>query len=588
MASTDSDRRALSVALQVLLLLLASLNAPVRAGDAGDWRTRLDGLARKLGDPSWEVREKATKELRAFGDLALTVVFPLLSDEDPEVRVRASRVVSAYRESPLLLREAFRAGPAGARWAFEAVRRGHHPNDTALGTALEKVIQAAGAYGSQDCIPYLVTCLAEERDYAGEALALLGFPKACLEALQHAYDTRSAPQFLPAIGGLGSKEAKRFLLRKASRGSEEEKKWASEGLQRFRLAGRARLLAFALLDGGRLARRQARFLLLSAPQDLRIRVADLVLRKGADRDQRKIFDLVDGPLSSGYVPPALFGFRRAPRLLDGLLSALAGDSDPGMRFRSVMLLVEYPEDPRARAVLASAMTDPLFGETARFRLETIGGFAPIALAEHLTTPGNPVPEDWDLLIDRVPGKGKVYALSRILREGPASCMPGAAESLVMVGSPRAVEALLAGSARRSCFRECVAGLGRLGETAGLEILGRFVDDPSPPADLVEGLGRTGDERAGRILLSFLGRPHLAGPALRGLGRLKEARFLPILLRALLHDRHWGEAMDGIVLMDSAEALPFLKRYMAAARSGGYFDRAERASWVATILEGNPR
>ena len=194
------------------------------------------------------------------------------------------------------------------------------------------------------------------------------------------------------------------------------------------------------------------------------------------------------------------------------------------------------------------------------------------------------PEGWESFLDDVPGEGKRIALARILQKGPMRCLHAAVDGLVALGGDASVRALEEGSKRPGYRRGCAGGLGRLGDAAGFDLLAGFLDEASPPPDLVEGLGRTGDERAQPLLLALLHRPHLAGAALRGLGRTKEERFLPILLGALLHDRHWASALDGIALLDSPKALPFLKRFVAAARSGGYGDRAARGSWIASALE----
>jgi HEAT repeat protein len=65
-----------------------------------DVRARAAGLVRQLADPSFEVRERATKELQAMG--AGIALFLRQYDDDPdgEVRARVSKVVATAKAAP--------------------------------------------------------------------------------------------------------------------------------------------------------------------------------------------------------------------------------------------------------------------------------------------------------------------------------------------------------------------------------------------------------------------------------------------------------------------------------------------------------
>jgi hypothetical protein len=56
-------------------------------------------LIRELGHDEFAKRETATKDLHALGELALDALRKAAADGDPEVRVRASRLVEAIEDN---------------------------------------------------------------------------------------------------------------------------------------------------------------------------------------------------------------------------------------------------------------------------------------------------------------------------------------------------------------------------------------------------------------------------------------------------------------------------------------------------------
>ncbi|MCO5171017.1 MAG: PDZ domain-containing protein [Planctomycetes bacterium] len=100
-------------------LLLGAVTLPVgapvaRAQDrpaqgAAERDARIAQLVRQLGDPSFEAREAAQRELIAIGAPALRALEAATKSEDPEVASRATEAVARIRQG----RTAERSGPSG-------------------------------------------------------------------------------------------------------------------------------------------------------------------------------------------------------------------------------------------------------------------------------------------------------------------------------------------------------------------------------------------------------------------------------------------------------------------------------------------
>lgn len=71
---------------------IALLLLPAAVGDEED----IPALVRRLGDPSFEAREKAQETLLGFGERAWKDLEPALKSPDPEVGVRAQRILDAW------------------------------------------------------------------------------------------------------------------------------------------------------------------------------------------------------------------------------------------------------------------------------------------------------------------------------------------------------------------------------------------------------------------------------------------------------------------------------------------------------------
>jgi hypothetical protein len=65
-----------------------------------DSRRRLDDLVKKLGDPTFQAREEAERDLLAFGSPALPLVKAALDDPDLEIARRARRCVDIFENGP--------------------------------------------------------------------------------------------------------------------------------------------------------------------------------------------------------------------------------------------------------------------------------------------------------------------------------------------------------------------------------------------------------------------------------------------------------------------------------------------------------
>ena len=88
---------------------------------SSDSRRRLEDLVKKLGDPAFQTREEAERELMAFGSAALPLVKGALEDPDLEIARRAPPLRGCLRKWPRL--DAARHG--GARPRPQTTRRQH-------------------------------------------------------------------------------------------------------------------------------------------------------------------------------------------------------------------------------------------------------------------------------------------------------------------------------------------------------------------------------------------------------------------------------------------------------------------------------
>lgn len=68
--------------------------------DAGEIRKKLPDILRRLGDDSWEVREKASGDLTLLGPKAVPFVAPHASHRDPEVAWRVQAALARLRGTP--------------------------------------------------------------------------------------------------------------------------------------------------------------------------------------------------------------------------------------------------------------------------------------------------------------------------------------------------------------------------------------------------------------------------------------------------------------------------------------------------------
>ncbi|MHC5082017.1 MAG: hypothetical protein ACYTHN_23690, partial [Planctomycetota bacterium] len=363
-----------------MFLFLGGLLAQPLPAETSDRDARLREISRGLQSPSWEERNRATERLIEYGDVALPTLFRLLTAPDVEVRTRADWVIRAARESPLLLREAFRNGPPGAAWAFRVAREVGARNPASRDVHRIAVIRAAGLYGGPECARPLAICVAEGHREAAEALALLGAPKACTAAARSLYRPSLAQAILPAVGKIGGREAEAFLKERIRKGDAAEQLIARESLKACRNVRRASLFAQGLLSGNRLQRREIRRALGEAPPEFRCRVVDGILRRGKDHDSKTLLACLDRPWVWTGVPPALLSFRRGKGLVEAWIASLPGRDAGRGRAWVLQVLAEYPGNPRAvEAVAAAVFRSGGASETAAFG--KLGGYGPPCLAE---------------------------------------------------------------------------------------------------------------------------------------------------------------------------------------------------------------
>ncbi|MHC4599133.1 MAG: hypothetical protein ACYS47_09020 [Planctomycetota bacterium] len=570
----------------VPILLLTALSLfPLRARGESEptLQERIGGLSRDLEDPSWAVRKRATRALIDYGDAVLPHAFRLLASPDPEVRSRAATVVLSFRESPLILREAFRAGPTGMRWAFRTAAEADARLPVRRRVHLENAVRAGGFYGTEACIPFVIDGLIRGVPGAEDALALLGAPEPCFRECRRRYDPALADRILPALGLTGGKAAEAFLRDLAREGNPTEKRAARVALKRVEATKRVHRTADALLHGSALARREARRRLRSEPTGFRNRVADLTLRAATDREPEEVLEGLDAPWVWEGVDPRILSFRRGRRLLDGWIRRLQGTPAPMRASWIFRVLAEYPwVVPAVEACVV--WTGRAKTSESWETLEVLGGFVAGPLARHVTTSERSPSPGWAELLLSMEGVPPMEALETILLRARWNVAARAARALAERGGERAVEALLQGAEKRRIRRNCIEALSLLGGDVGFERLSAFLT-PFPAPELIVGLGRTEDLRAARILLGALRSNRLAGAALRGLGHLGEASFLPILTRAAVGDRTWKPALEGLANLGDEKTLPFLDRYSRACRALGLRDRARLARTAMETIRG---
>ncbi|GEM_PF-2737978 len=561
-----------SLTLAGLLIVLA-FPLPVAARD---FNARLEDLGRDLADARWNIRREATRKLVALGDTVLPFAFRLLHAPDAEVRARARIVLGKNLESPLLLREAFRAGERGTDWVFGRVidERGRaEPH----GLPLEEVVRAAGFYGGPAAVPHLARCAALGVPGAADALALVGERDRALAACIERYRPDRPANLLHALGKLGGRDAASFLREKAASGTPLERHASVAALKALAETRTVEGLARAMVSEGSAAREARRMLETSAPPR-RLRVADRILRL-AGREEERSASLAEASWVQTAVPPALFSFRRIADPLPAIARVLSESGEgPGARW-ALGVLSEWPRRPEALAIIVEALARPGLADAAKEALARTGGFAAPALGERLLTHPGSVPPGWSSVFVALDQGRCSQVLARILRGGAARDAREAARALGLLGGPEALDALEAGLERPAVRRACAASLGRMGAEIGLEKLAGLLS-PRPSPALIEGLGRTGDPRALPLLSFLLGRRRLAPAAVRGLVRLGNARARTLVRRALADDRLWRAAVEAIGDSGDRTWLPLLDAFSKAARSLGLFDRvaqAERAT-----------
>ncbi|MFO0851406.1 MAG: hypothetical protein U0871_23040 [Gemmataceae bacterium] len=103
--------------LPLLLGLLAVTVVPAPAADPAvppEARTRAEELVRALGSPAFSDRDRATRELRKLGRLALPALIAARRDDNPEVRMRAAWLLPTAESDAVRVRlEAFLADEDG-------------------------------------------------------------------------------------------------------------------------------------------------------------------------------------------------------------------------------------------------------------------------------------------------------------------------------------------------------------------------------------------------------------------------------------------------------------------------------------------
>ena len=108
-ASADGPRTKI-----VPLRMAAGHAVPVRADLDQTFQDRVDGLIRQLGDSSYTVRQRASKQLIEIGIAGQPLLSEALADEDAEVRNRSAQVLTKVVEADFLARlEAFANDPLG-------------------------------------------------------------------------------------------------------------------------------------------------------------------------------------------------------------------------------------------------------------------------------------------------------------------------------------------------------------------------------------------------------------------------------------------------------------------------------------------
>lgn len=82
--------------LSVMTLSMIFLTVALHAQE----KTRVDLLISRLGDPSFRVREDATRQLIALGIPARSAVLKASTSTNPEIRLRAQAILRQLEESP--------------------------------------------------------------------------------------------------------------------------------------------------------------------------------------------------------------------------------------------------------------------------------------------------------------------------------------------------------------------------------------------------------------------------------------------------------------------------------------------------------
>jgi len=198
---------------------------------ARPWRRGDDvALAARLGDPSWLRRAQATRELARRGVRAWSAVRARLAHADPEVRLRAARILDHVRRQVLARRIRPRVPEAASRPLRRAVRRLGLENDAERRRAVDDLLRAA-----------------ERSDFEG-VRAEAAPARAILRLLVGEPDARLRLRASIALLRLGAPDGRAPLERVLTRGPTGER------LKAIRLVGRhgrradAELLAPLLED----------------------------------------------------------------------------------------------------------------------------------------------------------------------------------------------------------------------------------------------------------------------------------------------------------------------------------------------------
>jgi len=261
----------------ILFALAASPEASGQLDEAAVVALRAREFEERLGDPDWRIREAASASLARGGETLAPVLFRLLGSGDPEVRARANSALRKHAASPIVLREAFRCGEAGAAWAF---RRAFPAKGNSVSKALgfNGVVKAAGYYGGVECLEPLADLAAMGDEAAVRALSLLGRGEQACGSLLKRMTPATAPAVLNALGVVAGSGAKPALERALARGTGAEKRAARLGFGHLAWVARAKRFAAALREGNSSVRREAMRELAAAPEAFRERVADFLLR----------------------------------------------------------------------------------------------------------------------------------------------------------------------------------------------------------------------------------------------------------------------------------------------------------------------